>query len=47
LKFGIKYFFDFEGEIENFIVPSRTFENLIRTLPNEYIEITKKIVIFT
>jgi len=42
LEVGIKYYFDFEGEIEDFIVPSRTFENLIRTLPDEYIEITKK-----
>jgi len=42
LEVGIKYYFNFEGEMEDFIVPSRTFENLIRTLPDEYIEITKK-----
>jgi len=42
LEVGIKYFFDFEGDMEDFIVPSRTFENLIRTLPDEFIEITKK-----
>lgn len=42
LEVGIKFYFDYQGEIEDFIVPSRTFENLIRTLPDEYIEITKK-----
>lgn len=42
LEIGIKYYFDFEGDIEEFIVPSKTFENLIRTLPEDFIEITKK-----
>ncbi len=42
LEVGIKYYFDFEGDFENFIVSLKTFENLIRSLPVDFIEITKK-----
>lgn len=42
LEVGIKFYFDYEGDFDSFIVPSKTFENLIRSLPDDFIEITKK-----
>lgn len=41
LEVGIKYFFNYEGDIDRFLVSSKTFQNLIRSFNKEDIEIEK------
>ncbi|MCX8095556.1 MAG: DNA polymerase III subunit beta [Caldisericia bacterium] len=41
LEVGIKYYFDYEGTIDRFLVSSKTFQNLIRSFNKEDIEINK------
>jgi DNA polymerase-3 subunit beta len=42
LEVGIKYYFQYEGEIERIIVSSKTFQNLIRSFSTDEIIIEKK-----
>lgn len=42
LEVGIKYYFDYEGEIDRIIVSSKTFQNLLRSFNKEEIEIEKE-----
>lgn len=41
LEVGIKYYFDYEGDLERILVPSKTFQNLLRSFNEEEIEIEK------